>query len=155
MCSLDKDWPGGDLKHSCNGKLVSTGKSLAPPLTTLTLLVIGIVLFFSFPATYFYKEKHSSAAVILGSIFCILILYCFFKAAFTDPGIIPKPMKEIYDSRSMRPQKTLVVLSSIGRRKLIYCDICNIYRPPRAEHCTVCDNCVLKFDHRKSFVSVN
>ncbi|PKU76165.1 putative S-acyltransferase [Dendrobium catenatum] len=91
---------------------------------------------------------------------CLLLL-----ASGRDPGIIPRntqpPEPEGLD-RSIdvggvqTPQMPLprmkdVIVNGITV-KIKYCDTCMLYRPPRCSHCSICNNCVERFDHHCPWV---
>jgi len=151
MCSIDRTWHNGELKQNCNARIVSTGTSIYPPLIALVLQFIGIALFFAFPARYLYQDHDSVAAIVIGAIFSAMFLFCFVATALTDPGVVPAAKTRLYEMSESRPPRTQNILTSEGKCTLKYCDICNIFRPRRVEHCPTCGNCIMKFDHRKLF----
>lgn len=68
----------------------------------------------------------------------------FFLAACIDPGIIPRDL----NPADTNPE-TVVIQEGVVYK---WCRTCHIYRPPRAKHCPVCDNCVDRFDHHCPWV---
>ncbi|KAF2312821.1 hypothetical protein GH714_040536 [Hevea brasiliensis] len=82
-----------------------------------------------------------------------------------DPGIIPRnahpPELEGYEGHTeatmgqtppfrLPRTKDVVINGMIVKTK--YCDTCMLYRPPRCSHCSICNNCVQRFDHHCPWV---
>uniref|UniRef100_A0A0E0E0Z9 S-acyltransferase n=1 Tax=Oryza meridionalis TaxID=40149 RepID=A0A0E0E0Z9_9ORYZ len=99
-----------------------------------------------------------------------VVAFCVFVARhliddFPDPGIIPRnthpPEPEGFDGsndsgvqtpQQLRlPRTKDVIVNGISVR-IKYCDTCMLYRPPRCSHCSICNNCVERFDHHCPWV---
>lgn len=91
-----------------------------------------------------------------------------FMTSARNPGIVPRNSwlpefdESSYSSSSVdwingaspdiKLPRTKDVFVNGHIVKVKYCDTCFLYRPPRASHCSICNNCVQRFDHHCPWV---
>jgi len=159
-----QDFPGRN-RFFCNGRLMM-GRQTGVFYFTLVLIVGTMALFFGFDAPYLATHLNPLVPVVAAAL-TIFVLACLLRTSCCDPGIIPRATAaeaaEIEKQISMMsppvengqcrpPPRVKEVLIHGQTVKLKYCFTCKLFRPPRASHCSVCDNCVERFDHHCPWV---
>ena len=82
--------------------------------------------------------------IIVTTILYIIEILSTILGGFSDPGIMPRQRKDYYYNTN-KPSLKYVINGHIIT--LNYCYSCSLFRPPRTSHCSLCDNCVQRFDH--------
>jgi len=116
-------------------------------LITIPSILFKILLFQVLKPYVFYP------LFVLSVIGWFLTTYFIFKSGTMDPGILEKDRNilDISPITCTRPPKVKIRVNG----HILYfniCLTCNIYRPPRTSHCSVCDNCVERFDHHCDWI---
>uniref|UniRef100_A0A8D0CR51 Palmitoyltransferase n=1 Tax=Sander lucioperca TaxID=283035 RepID=A0A8D0CR51_SANLU len=151
----------GKNRFYCDGRIMVARQSGVLPLT-LGLIVITSGLFFIFDCPFLVKHLTSCIPVIGGGLF-VFVVITLLQTSLTDPGILPRATpdeaadieKQIDNTGNASyrpPPRTKEVLINQQVVKLKYCFSCKMFRPPRTSHCSLCDNCVERFDHHCPWV---
>ncbi|MCJ8728120.1 hypothetical protein PDJAM_G00000610 [Pangasius djambal] len=151
----------GKNRFYCNGRIIVARQCGVLPLT-LSLIVLTTALFFTFDCPFLVAHLTVCIPVIAGVLFLFVII-TLLRTSFTDPGILPRALpEEAADierqidncgSATYRPPpRTKEILINGQLVKLKYCFTCKMFRPPRTSHCSLCDNCVERFDHHCPWV---
>ena len=82
--------------------------------------------------------------IIITTILYIIQILSTIMGGCSDPGILLRQRKDYYYNTN-RPALKYVINGHICT--LNFCYICSLFRPPRTSHCSLCDNCVERFDH--------
>ncbi|XP_067364461.1 palmitoyltransferase ZDHHC18-B-like isoform X2 [Channa argus] len=151
----------GKNRFYCDGRIMLARQSGVLPLT-LGLILVTSGLFFIFDCPFLVKQLTSCIPVIGGVLF-VFVLITLLQTSFTDPGILPRATPEeaadienqidnTGNTSYRPPPRTKEVLINQQVVKLKYCFTCKMFRPPRTSHCSLCDNCVERFDHHCPWV---
>ncbi|XP_074319114.1 putative protein S-acyltransferase 1 [Silene latifolia] len=165
---LYRVWPGNN-RFACGGRLV-----LGPDAGSLYLssFLIGCPAITFCIRMFVRIEEHdpvySYGVLTSGVILTFLDLLFLFMTSVRDPGIIPRnfgpPEEDEIDTPTqsmewvagkapnIRIPRTKDVVMNGYTIKVKFCDTCRLYRPPRASHCSICNNCVQRFDHHCPWV---
>ncbi|XP_048884392.1 palmitoyltransferase ZDHHC9 isoform X2 [Brienomyrus brachyistius] len=114
-----------------------------------------------------YLGVHLSPAIpAFAVVLFLFVMAVLLRTSFSDPGVLPRALP---DEAAFIEMEIEAAIGSVpaGQRppprirnvqinnqivKLKYCYTCKIFRPPRASHCSICDNCVDRFDHHCPWV---
>nr|XP_034976991.1 palmitoyltransferase ZDHHC18 isoform X1 [Zootoca vivipara] len=151
----------GRNRFYCGGRLMLARHS-GVFLLTLGLIVVTSGLFFAFDCPFLARNLTLAIPIIAGILF-LFVISSLLQTSFRDPGILPRAtpseaadlekwIDNLGTSTYRPPARTMEVVINKYMVKLKYCYTCKMFRPPRTSHCSVCDNCVERFDHHCPWV---
>lgn len=94
----------------------------------------------------------------------LMTLWSYYQTVFTEPGKVPRNFwltnedMDALNSAPSEPERQAIFNHIVSERNIPIatrtysgsfrvCEKCNLIKPDRAHHCSVCDCCVLKMDH--------
>ncbi|MFS8000613.1 putative protein S-acyltransferase [Helianthus anomalus] len=158
-------WKGSNI-FFLGGRFIF-GPDIRSIFLSLFLIIAPAIVFCVFVARKLLDKFNHHLGIlvmVIAIVFTIYVVTLLLVTSGRDPGIIPRnthpPEPEIIDQNpevgSQTPQLRLPRFKEVMVNgftvKVKYCDTCMLYRPPRCSHCSICDNCVQRFDHHCPWV---
>lgn len=144
----------------------------AGSLVLSTLLIGAPAITFNLRMLIRIREHdplYGFSVLVFGVMLTILDLLFLYLTSGQDPGIIPRNNTSLESEEEFNmntPSTEWLAVKNTNIKiprmkdvkvngytvKVKFCDTCRLYRPPRASHCSICNNCVLRFDHHCPWV---
>ncbi|CAA3024548.1 probable S-acyltransferase 7 [Olea europaea subsp. europaea] len=157
-------WKGSN-KFFLQGRFIF-GPDVRSLALSIFLIVAPVAVFCVFVARKLvddFSHHWGISIMVIAVVFTFYDLILLLLTSGRDPGIIPRnahpPEPEGYEGNAegaQTPQLRLPRIKEVDVNgitvKIKYCDTCMLYRPPRCSHCSICNNCVERFDHHCPWV---
>ncbi|KAG2258282.1 hypothetical protein Bca52824_077576 [Brassica carinata] len=140
-------------KFLCGGRLVFGPDASSLLLTTC--MIGGPSITFCIRIAFLigdHRHLFHSLILIPAILLTIMDLTFLFLTSTRDPGIIPRNKEALSEVGNTKLPRTKDIMVNGFTVKVKFCDTCKLYRPPRASHCSICNNCVQRFDHHCPWV---
>lgn len=116
------------------------------------LIVLGFMAGFYYCYAIGFMLNSPIDVVILPCIIfhcsVVLMIWSYYMTVTTDPGGIPEDFNEMGEPLLENEYNQ----QDYEAAKVTFCKKCNLNRPPRSHHCSVCDRCILRMDHHCPWV---
>lgn len=157
-------------KTNCIDVLISATKWL--PVLVVILIFAWSLYAYTFPLAFFSIES------VVQRIFCLIIFYILYifalwsylQTIFTPNGRIPNKFyltpeysEELANAANEQARNQILIYVvkkydlPIACRTysggIRYCEKCNLIKPDRCHHCSMCRACVLKMDHHCPWIN--
>eukprot|EP00747_Dinoflagellata_sp_TGD_P223954 gnl/TRDRNA2_/TRDRNA2_95923_c1_seq1.p1 gnl/TRDRNA2_/TRDRNA2_95923_c1~~gnl/TRDRNA2_/TRDRNA2_95923_c1_seq1.p1 ORF type:complete len:333 (+),score=44.84 gnl/TRDRNA2_/TRDRNA2_95923_c1_seq1:133-1131(+) len=148
----------------------------------LPVLTVAFIFFFEWYVFNFIfvvrvEGMRAPAVAVLAAVpfntVWLLAIWSFFRCSFSDPGFVPEAWRTMSRQQASAhadgdnslqgdgqlEEKALAERRQVRTRHTSYapgcstmCQNCQDRRPERAHHCSICNRCVLRFDHHCPWV---
>ncbi|KAL9425170.1 hypothetical protein AB3S75_032161 [Citrus x aurantiifolia] len=160
-------WKGNN-KFICGGRIVFGPDAASLFLTSILIGAPAIAFCIKMLLMIKQENPFFNYPVLIGGLLLTVLDFTFlFMTSGRDPGIIPRnaqppeldesvdlntPSIEWISNKDVKLPRTKDLIVNGHSVRVKFCDTCLLYRPPRASHCSICNNCIQKFDHHCPWV---
>lgn len=133
------------------------------------LFWVGLILYFAFTLPSVFNKNYTSMYFffVLSIFLAIVVQIMMLCLGFTDPGMIPKilpsyedkdltqvPIHKAFCKGDRFPYRIYTFNVKSHHLNIKFCTTCNIFRPPRTSHCSICNTCIERFDHHCPWIGI-